>query len=315
MPEDTVLPHNEITLPHIFVGDEAYLLTTYLIQPCSRRTLDRSKAIFNYRLSRARRVVECAFGICASKWRILEKAIETKVDTGVEIVKCVSLLHNIIIDFEDYYYLHSRYLSMTPYRCPHTSNQEAADKPAWSLLPARASVLHDHSLHATKRTAPFTYKSLSAQVSGRETRVHAVRWHAGRSLMRWSLKLSELDFLVEHRAGCKIGHVDALSRHLGTITHTSSLEKERILQEQRADAVCRAQRPGNYLSKSEFFLDEDEVLYRRQKSGKHQLMTPPFLVEHFIKESHDPKFVAHPGMKRTYDPISLNSGGRKCAKP
>jgi hypothetical protein len=27
-PEDTVLPHNESTLPHIFVGDEAYVLTT-----------------------------------------------------------------------------------------------------------------------------------------------------------------------------------------------------------------------------------------------------------------------------------------------
>jgi len=31
VPEDTVLPHSEITLPHISVGDEAYLLTTYLI--------------------------------------------------------------------------------------------------------------------------------------------------------------------------------------------------------------------------------------------------------------------------------------------
>jgi hypothetical protein len=31
VPEDTVLPHSEITLPYIFVGDEVYLLTTYLI--------------------------------------------------------------------------------------------------------------------------------------------------------------------------------------------------------------------------------------------------------------------------------------------
>ena len=30
VPEDTVLPHSVITLPHIFVGDGAYLLTTYL---------------------------------------------------------------------------------------------------------------------------------------------------------------------------------------------------------------------------------------------------------------------------------------------
>jgi hypothetical protein len=75
--EDTILPHSEITLPHVFVGDETYPLATYLMKPYSRRALDRSRAIFNYRLSCAH--VECAFGICASKWKIVDKAIETKV--------------------------------------------------------------------------------------------------------------------------------------------------------------------------------------------------------------------------------------------
>jgi hypothetical protein len=45
LPEDTVVPNSEITLPHVFVGDEAYPLTTYLMKPYSRRTLDESKAI------------------------------------------------------------------------------------------------------------------------------------------------------------------------------------------------------------------------------------------------------------------------------
>jgi hypothetical protein len=98
LPEDTVLPKSEITLPHIFVGDEVCPLTTYLMKPYSRRTLNRSKAIFNYRLSHARCVVESAFEICASKWRILDKATGKKVDTDVEIVKCIALLHSIIID-------------------------------------------------------------------------------------------------------------------------------------------------------------------------------------------------------------------------
>ena len=31
VPEDTVLPHSEITLPHVSVGDEECLLTTYLM--------------------------------------------------------------------------------------------------------------------------------------------------------------------------------------------------------------------------------------------------------------------------------------------
>jgi len=39
--------------------------------------------------------------------------------------------------------------------------------------------------------------------------------------LRWSLKLSELDFIVQHRPGTKIAHVDALSRHVGTVTLNS----------------------------------------------------------------------------------------------
>jgi hypothetical protein len=37
-------------------------------------------------------------------------------------------------------------------------------------------------------------------------------------LMRWSLRLSELDFTVEHRAGKKISHADTLNRHVGTVS-------------------------------------------------------------------------------------------------
>ena len=82
-------------------------------------------------------------------------------------------------------------------------------------------------------------------------------------LLRWSLKLSELDFVVKHRAGSKIGHVDALSRHVGAITNPDPLSRESVQQEQRKYAFCRRQNPGTYKSKSEFFMDSDDVIYRR----------------------------------------------------
>ena len=37
-------------------------------------------------------------------------------------------------------------------------------------------------------------------------------------LLLWSIRLSELDFVVEHKPGSKMGHVDALSRHVGCHT-------------------------------------------------------------------------------------------------
>lgn len=44
--------------------------------------------------------MECAFGIMTAKWRLLGKCIETNVNKAESIVKCICLLHNIIIDRE-----------------------------------------------------------------------------------------------------------------------------------------------------------------------------------------------------------------------
>lgn len=55
--EKFVLPGSDILAPHIFLGDEAFALLENLLKPYPRdQSLhDRTKAIFNYRLSRARR--------------------------------------------------------------------------------------------------------------------------------------------------------------------------------------------------------------------------------------------------------------------
>lgn len=101
IPHDTALPNSEITVPYVFIGDEAYPLLRNLLKPYSRHQLtDVDKEYFNARLSRARRTVECAFGNIYSKWRILSKSIETNIDTADDIVKAICVLHNVIIDKE-----------------------------------------------------------------------------------------------------------------------------------------------------------------------------------------------------------------------
>jgi len=64
-------------------------------------------------------------------------------------------------------------------------------------------------------------------------------------LMRWSLKLSEFDFTVEHRPGTKIAHVDALSRHVGAVMSGGNLSQESVLREQAKDKFCAKIKPGN----------------------------------------------------------------------
>ncbi|XP_046681626.1 uncharacterized protein LOC124368382 [Homalodisca vitripennis] len=89
---------SETLIPYVLVGDDAYPLKSYIMKPFGQRNLSEEERIFNYRLSRCRRCVECAFGILTSKWKLLSKPIETEVGKAEKIIKCMCLLQNIIID-------------------------------------------------------------------------------------------------------------------------------------------------------------------------------------------------------------------------
>ena len=55
-------------IPYTAIWDEAFPFKTYLMKPFASRTLDAKRRIYNYRHSRARHTVECAFSILASKF-------------------------------------------------------------------------------------------------------------------------------------------------------------------------------------------------------------------------------------------------------
>ena len=56
-------------LPYVIVADDAFPLKNHIMKPYALRNLTIHQRIFNYHLCRARRIMENAFGILASRFR------------------------------------------------------------------------------------------------------------------------------------------------------------------------------------------------------------------------------------------------------
>ncbi|XP_008178456.1 protein ALP1-like [Acyrthosiphon pisum] len=97
LPEPALLPETESNpQPYVFIGNEAFALHTHLLRPYPGRNLTDIRRVFNYRLSRARRMVECAFGVLANKWRVLHTPIQVEPDFTDVIIKACCVLHNFV---------------------------------------------------------------------------------------------------------------------------------------------------------------------------------------------------------------------------
>ena len=98
LPKPASLTGSEVVTPFVFIADEAFPLGQNLMKPFARRGLALNERIFNYRLSRARRVVENAFGILSGRFRVFKAPIALKTETVRAVVKATVCLHNFLIE-------------------------------------------------------------------------------------------------------------------------------------------------------------------------------------------------------------------------
>lgn len=96
-PEPKVLPGREKLVPYVILGDEAFALHENVMKPYSGLYENGSKErIFNYRLSRARRVTENAFGILTAVFRVLRKPMLLEPNKARDVVLTTIYLHNYL---------------------------------------------------------------------------------------------------------------------------------------------------------------------------------------------------------------------------
>lgn len=116
LPPCSTLPGKNKKIPFVYLGDEAFPLTQNIMKPYSGLHPSGSKQrIFNYRISRSRRVVENVFGIMSAIFRVLRKPLLLEPNKATIIVMAVIHLHN---------YLNNSETSKNNYMAPTTLDRE-----------------------------------------------------------------------------------------------------------------------------------------------------------------------------------------------
>lgn len=128
----------------------------------------------------------------------------------------------------------------------------------------------------------FAAKQFRCYLYGRKFTDHtehrALKWllnlHDPSSrLTRWPIKLSEYDYVDEHRPGTKMRHVDALSRSVNMVGKEAALSKEIIREEQEKDETRNM-----YKDYENFWTDEDGILYGQGPGEQPRIVIPATLV-------------------------------------
>lgn len=97
IPEPEPITNEGDVLPYVLVVDSAFPLTTSIMKPYpGTHEKGSNERVFNYRLSRARRVVENVFGIISSVFRMFQKPLLIHPDKARIIVMTCLYLHNFL---------------------------------------------------------------------------------------------------------------------------------------------------------------------------------------------------------------------------
>ena len=103
-PQPLTAPESNVSIRPLIVGDSPFALSPLVMKPFPERELDEEKRVFNYRLSRARGVVENAFGVLACRFGIFHKAIQQLPPQATKFVLAALALHNFLREEGDQQY-------------------------------------------------------------------------------------------------------------------------------------------------------------------------------------------------------------------
>lgn len=97
LPPPKALPGRAKPVPYVLVVDDAFAMQPNIMKPYAQRGLIMIQRVFNYRLSRARRIIENVFGIMSVHFRVLRKSIHLDAEKTKKVTLACCVLHNYLM--------------------------------------------------------------------------------------------------------------------------------------------------------------------------------------------------------------------------
>jgi len=98
LPEPCPLPGRTKPIPYFLVADDAFAMRENVMKPYPSRSLPLNQRLLNYRLSRARRVVENSFGVLTARFRIFRSPINLDANKTKRLTLACCALHNYLLE-------------------------------------------------------------------------------------------------------------------------------------------------------------------------------------------------------------------------
>ena len=108
LPDPTPLPARSRPVPYVCTGDDAFPLSSFMMKPYPQKGLTTDRRVFNYRLSRMRRISENGFGILANRWRVFRRPFSLEPEKVKVTSHAAITLHNWLRKDSTYRRVYSR---------------------------------------------------------------------------------------------------------------------------------------------------------------------------------------------------------------
>ena len=153
-----------VDIPPLILGDGAFPLRTWIMKPHGDAVLPEDKRYFNYRHSRARLVIEGAFGRLKSRFRVLFRKCESNKET-VKLYGLASVvLHDLCIELGD---LVPRKFDLT---LDYAANKRLSPEEVKDMF-LHSETRNKRILRLTKNLLPLQTEMLLSKPYGKKTKI------------------------------------------------------------------------------------------------------------------------------------------------